>query len=239
MLVPINANDFNYFNFQNNVIPVAAAKNMGVIGMKVFARGAFYLQSAPASRSPDTLYRQIGSAAMPSRSLVEYALSTPGVQVAIIGIDHIDSDPKRCQLEQNLSAAQIAPAGLSKTDRRAIERMAAMVRNGATNDAFQPASRWMSGPREIAATQEMRGSQRVVRIAWHSAFAGIEPMAEYEVWRGNVAVGKVAHKPQTTTAPFVFEEPVSDRAFHRYRVIAVDAGGQKVPSIDVTVPAMG
>jgi aryl-alcohol dehydrogenase-like predicted oxidoreductase len=42
MLVAINANDKVNLNMQNNVIPVAAAKNMGIIAMKVFADGAMY-----------------------------------------------------------------------------------------------------------------------------------------------------------------------------------------------------
>src|SRR5665647_1742291 len=42
MLVAINANDKNFFNMQFNVIPVAAAKNIGIIAMKVFADGAMY-----------------------------------------------------------------------------------------------------------------------------------------------------------------------------------------------------
>ena len=40
MLVAINANDRKMLNMQYNVIEVAAAKNMGIIGMKVFADGA-------------------------------------------------------------------------------------------------------------------------------------------------------------------------------------------------------
>ena len=239
MLVPINANDFNYFNFQNNTLPVAAAKNVGVIGMKVFARGNFYTPGSISSSSPDTMYREIGSKAVPSRSLVEYAVSTPGVHVAILGIGQIDSDPKRCQLTQNLSAAQIAAGSLSKTDRRAIERMAALVKNGSTNDAFQSGNRSMSGPRDAAVSQDLRGAQRVVRITWQTAYAGIDPMAEYEIWRGTDNVGKVAHTPQTTRDPFVFEHTVSDRAAHWYRIVAVDAAGQKVPSNDLSVPAMG
>ena len=42
MLVAINANDKLYLNHQHNVIPVAKAKNMGIIAMKVFADGAMY-----------------------------------------------------------------------------------------------------------------------------------------------------------------------------------------------------
>ena len=116
--------------------------------------------------------------------------------------------------------------------------MAAQIKDGATNDGFQPTNRWMSGPREVEASQEMRGGQRVVRIAWQSAYAAIDPIAEYEVWRGTVNVGKVPHRPQTTKAPLVFEQAVSDRVAHRYRVIAVDTGGQKIPSNDLWVPAM-
>ena len=238
MLIPLNANDFNYFNYQNNAIPVAAAKNVGVILMKLFSRGNFYLPGTLLSRSPDTAYREIGSKAMPSRPLVEYGLSTPGVHVAIIGIDHIDPDPRRCQLTQNLSASQIAPGSLSATDRRAIEAMASQIKDGATNTPFQPANRNMSAPREVTGSQEMRNGQRIVRVAWQGAYAGIDPLAEYQVWRGNVNVGKMPHRPQTTKAPFVYEETVADRAGHRYRVIAVDAGGQMMPSSDVWVPAM-
>jgi hypothetical protein len=34
------------------------------------------------------------------------------------------------------------------------------------------------------------------------------------------------------------EQTVDNRAAHHYRVIAVDAGGQKAPSNDLAVPAM-
>ena len=44
LLVAINANDRRYFNHQYNVIPVAAAKNLGIIAMKVFADGAMVRQ---------------------------------------------------------------------------------------------------------------------------------------------------------------------------------------------------
>ena len=117
--------------------------------------------------------------------------------------------------------------------------MAALVKNGSTNDAFQSGNRSMSGPRDAAVSQDLRGAQRVVRITWQTAYAGIDPMAEYEIWRGTDNVGKVAHKPQTTRDPFVFEHTVSDRAAHWYRIVAVDAAGQKVPSNDLSVPAMG
>jgi aryl-alcohol dehydrogenase-like predicted oxidoreductase len=46
MLVSVNANDRRYLNHQFNAIPVAAAKNVGIIGMKVFANGAMYTGEA-------------------------------------------------------------------------------------------------------------------------------------------------------------------------------------------------
>jgi hypothetical protein len=206
--------------------------------MKVFARGNFYVQNADASRSPDTMYRAIGSAAMPSRSLVEYAVATPGIHTAIMGIGHIDQESKNCQLTQNLSASQVASGSLAGTDRRAIEAMAGRIKGGMTNNAFQNTSRWMSGPQQVTASQEMRGGRRVVQVSWHSALAGIDPIAEYEIIRGTVSIGRVPHKPQTSKAPFVFEDSVDDRTYHRYQVVAIDAMGQRMPANDVSIDSI-
>jgi aryl-alcohol dehydrogenase-like predicted oxidoreductase len=118
---------------QHNVIPVAAAKNMGIIAMKVFADGAMYTKEAHWTRNSDEVVRTVGSKALPSRPLIEYSLSTPGVHTAIIGTGHISDDPSQCQLEQNLSAAQVEPTALSAVDRRDVEKMAAMVKEGKTN----------------------------------------------------------------------------------------------------------
>ena len=99
MLIAINANDRMHFNMQHNVIPVAAAKNMGVIGMKVFADGAMYTKEAHWTRGPSEVVRSIGSPELPSRNLIEYTLTTPGIHTAIIGIGQISDDPAHCQLE--------------------------------------------------------------------------------------------------------------------------------------------
>ena len=124
MLVAINANDRLNFNMQYNVIPVAAANNMGVIAMKVFADGAMYTKEAAFTSRPEQVVRTVGSKTLPSRRLVQYSLSTPGVHTAIIGTGHIDADPAACQLQQNLLAAQIEPNALSVSDRREIEKLA-------------------------------------------------------------------------------------------------------------------
>ena len=52
LLVAMNANDRRYFNHQYNVIPVAAAKNLGIIAMKVFADGAITARAIIFPDSP-------------------------------------------------------------------------------------------------------------------------------------------------------------------------------------------
>ncbi|MGA9753535.1 MAG: aldo/keto reductase [Desulfobaccales bacterium] len=57
LLVALNANDRRYFNHQYNVIPVAVAKNAGLIAMKVFADGAMYGKGNFFSRAPEHVVR--------------------------------------------------------------------------------------------------------------------------------------------------------------------------------------
>jgi aryl-alcohol dehydrogenase-like predicted oxidoreductase len=123
MLVSINANDKTKMNMQHNVIPVAKAKGMGIIGMKVFADAAMYHKQPKWSNAPDDVYRKVGSTELPSRPLVEYALTTFGVHTLIIGIGQIDEDPMKCQLVQNFYAAQIEPDGLSKEERKKLRSL--------------------------------------------------------------------------------------------------------------------
>ncbi len=89
MLVAINANDKRYLSHQNNVIPVAKAKNLGIIAMKVFSDGAMYTKPSRWSSTPADVVRTVGSRELPSKPLVEYALTTPGIHTAIIGIGQI------------------------------------------------------------------------------------------------------------------------------------------------------
>ena len=124
MLVAINANDRQNFNMQHNIIPIAGAKGLGIIGMKVFADGAMYRKEPDVEpHTGQHIVRIVGSDSLPSRQLVEYASSTPGIGTLIIGTGQISEDPESCQLQQNLSAAQIAPKGLSATDRLAIRKI--------------------------------------------------------------------------------------------------------------------
>ena len=230
MLVPINANDLLYFNNQHNVIPVAAAKRMGIIAMKVFADGAMYSKPAEWSTNPSHVIHSVGSESLPSRLLVEYTLSTPGVSTAIIGIGHIDSQSEFCQLEQNLTAAQISPNGLSENDRKAIEEKAAQVKNGKTN-WFQLPTMPLGVPRRPAIVEKRHEGQRIIRITWQTAYAADKPIRSYEIWRNNRKVGEVQHKPQVSKEPFAFEDTPPDYVAPIYRIITVDAAGRRATSI--------
>jgi hypothetical protein len=84
---------------------------------------------------------------------VEYSLSTPGVGTVIIGTGHISDDPAACQLQQNLSAAQIAPDGLSAPDRLDIEKLASVPQGGKTN-YFQLPKQEMTPPRDALASRK-------------------------------------------------------------------------------------
>jgi hypothetical protein len=235
MLVAINANDRLNFNMQYNVIPVAAAKNMGLIAMKTFADGAMYGKESRFSHAPEDVVRTIGSAALPSRKLVEYTLTTPGIHTAIIGTGHIDANAKECQLQQNLSAAQIAPNSFSQTERREIEALAATAKNGMTN-YFQLPRQELTPALAAIAQEEMQEEKRVAHLEWNTAFAGDEPIARYEIWRDGQKISEVPHHPQVSKKqPYHFDEVIADRATHGYRIKTVDASGRIAASQELAL----
>jgi len=235
MLVAINANDRLQFNMQHNVIPVARARGMALIGMKTFADGAMYTKPAGWSSKPEHVVRTVGSPDLPSRPLIQYSLTTAGIQTLIVGIGQVADDGKSCQLEQNLAAAQIRPQELSEADRRTIEKQAASAKDGRTN-YFQLPRQELTPPREAAAQQEVRGGKRLARLQWQTAYAGDEPIVAYEIWRDQRKVATVKHEPQTSKRPFQFEEAIPDRAAHVYQVKATDAGGRSAATPDLAVP---
>jgi len=233
MLIAINANDRRYLSHQYNAIPVAKAKNVGIIAMKVFADGAMYTKEPRWSRTPEDVVQVVGTPDLPSRPLVEYSLSTPGIATVIIGVGHIDSEGRQCQIEQNLSAAQIRAESFSDTDRKGIEQIAARARQGQTN-WFQLPQQPLGAPREVAAVIETEGQRRFSKLSWQTAYAADEPITQYEIQRDGQPVGQVEHRPQTTKKPFVFREP-SDGKAHSYEIVTVDRAGRKAPSQPVQV----
>jgi len=104
VLMAVNAADSYHFGFQDALLPLAVEKRMGIIGMKVPARGRLL-----ASWTPPPLERQQHSwegaviATRPGpldmREAMYYALSLP-VSTVIIGCDSVQ------QLEENVKLAR-------------------------------------------------------------------------------------------------------------------------------------
>lgn len=214
LLVSMNSNDHLYFNMQNNVIPIAKAKGMGVIGMKVFGAGTMYNEVPGFSRTPDQIYRQVGSEDLPSDKLIEYVLSTPGIDTLIIGIGHIDEDPLKCQLTQNYYAAQVKPNSMSREERKKIEAKTEEINEGKTN-FFQLEKVKMTPPRDLK--QEQIGKK--TKITWQTAYAAEDPISHYEIVINHKIIGKVPHKPQVSKkTPFVYETKGTAGDFKVYTV---------------------
>jgi len=217
MLVSINVNDRRYLNMQYNVIPVAQARNIGVIGMKVFSDGTMYTKEPGWSSKPEHVVRLIGTESVPSRPLIEYALTTPGLHTLIIGIGEINDNPLKCQLVQNYYAAQIAPGALGENERRELEKIGMRARNGETN-YFQLTDTGLTPPRNATIAKSDR-----IKLSWDTSYAGNEPIAHYEVECDGKIVGNVKHTPQISKDPFIFEIPSGKE----FRITAVDVIGRK------------
>lgn len=216
MLVSINANDKTKMNMQNNVIPVAEAKGMGIIGMKVFADAAMYHKEPRWSQTPVDVFRKIGTPELPSKPLIEYSLTTPGIHTLIIGIGHIDEDPMKCQLVQNYYASQIKPNGMSSEERKRIEDQAKLVKP--ESNYFQRiVKEGLSAPRDAKISD--------TKITWQSALADDEPISHYEILVDGKLAGKVEHKPQLLKSkPFLFEV---EKAAAGIILATIDKGGNR------------
>jgi aryl-alcohol dehydrogenase-like predicted oxidoreductase len=225
MLVAVNVNDRRYLNMQYNVIPVAQARNMGVIAMKVFADGAMYTKEPGWSNKPDDVVRIIGTESVPSKPLIEYVLTTPGIHTLIIGIGEINENPLKCQLVQNYYAAQIKPDALSENERRELEKIGARARNGETN-YFQLADTGLTPPGNAKLTKSDG-----VKLSWDTSYAGNEPITHYEIVSDDKIIGTVRHLPQVSKEPFTYKI-LSGKEF---KVVAVDAIGRKSATEVLTV----
>ena len=192
---------------------------LGIIGMKVFADAAMYHKEPRWSKTPEDVFRKIGTPELPSRPLIEYSLTTPGVHTLIIGIGQIDEDPMKCQLVQNFYAAQIEPHGMSAEDRKKIEEQAKNIRP--ESNYFQVVAKEnLSAPRDVQLTDN--------KITWQTSYADEAPVSYYEVLIGGQLAGKVEHKPQLLKShPFTFQ---TEKAEGEIIVVAVDAAGNRAES---------
>lgn len=220
MLVAINANDKTKYNMQHNVIPVAAAKGMGIIAMKVFADAALYHKEPRWSNIPEDVFRKVGTPELPSRPLVEYSLTTPGIHTAIIGIGQIDEDPMKCQLIQNFYAAQIAPDGMPATERTRIEEQATLLKSNSNYFQIDKVG--------LTAAGNLRKSES--GILWDTSYAGDTPVLRYEVMVNGQKAGELNHSPQTLRSkPFGFEMGL--KADDKVSVVTIDQSGGRAEAL--------
>lgn len=236
MLVSINANDKLFFNMQYNVIPLATAKNMGVIVMNVFADGAMYDKPAVWSSGSDHVIRTAGSLSLPSSSLIRYTLTTPGVHVAIIGIGQISDKQEECQLCNNLITAQVLLDGLTEAERTSIEETAKMVKGGNTN-YFQLPAISLTAPTDISVTQKYEYTVRIAVVNWNTAYAGDAPLKTYEIWCDGTKITEIPYTPQITLEPFRYSDHLNDTIAHTYYVQIVDTKDRTAKSAFVTLEA--
>lgn len=202
MLIAVNANDRHYSSHQYNAVPLARAKGMGIIAMKVFSAGGVY---TGMQRQPGNAGELILSVGVPggvaSEDLIRYPLSVPGVSTVIAGIGRVDrSIPEQDQLAANLAAAQMDMA--SPVERERIEAAVA-GRHGTGTNYFQERQRGLVQPTQVKADRD--GDRVVVR--WNTALAGAEPVRSYNIYAGEWLLASLPYRPQLTTAPLSISLP--------------------------------
>ncbi len=197
VLTALNANDRLCSSHQNNVLPLAISRGLGVIAMKVFADGAFYGKQPRFSRTPDDVILSVGGKpdTIAPSDLVRYPLSLPGVSCAIIGTGYINREkPETDQMAANLAAAlKDMP---SPIERRRIEKDAE-ARHGAATNYFQEKSAGLVQPANV---RSRRDGDRVI-VEWDTALAGPEPIRAYNILAGDRLVASLPFRPQLTEAP--------------------------------------
>jgi hypothetical protein len=215
LLVALNANDRRYLCHQNNVLPLAAAKGMGVIAMKVFADGVFYGKQPRFSNSPADVRLSVGKdGAIPSADLVRYPLAQPGVSCAIVGIGKINRENSEAdQIVANLAASQMDSASARELAR--IEEDVA-CRHGVETNYFQERARGVVQPAEITVTPE---DERLT-VRWQGALSGPEPLRSYRIYAGDRLVAAIPYRPQTSLVPLAYTVAASAVGDAPVRVIA-------------------
>ncbi len=217
LLVALNANDRLCSSHQNNVLPLAVSRGLGVIAMKVFADGAFYGKEARFSKAPGDVILAVGkSGAVSYSDLVRYPLSLPGVSCAIIGTGRVSREkPETDQMMANLTAAlKDQPSAI---ERSRIEKESA-DRHGAATNYFQEKTGKLVQPTDI---KVKRDGDRVV-VEWNTAFAGPDPIRAYEVRAGNRLLLSIPFRPQLSEAPYAVSVPTSTVGDAAVTVVAND-----------------
>ena len=114
ILLALNAADPHHRSFTEKLLPAAVEKNMGIIGMKIPARGRILSSWKPGSDNDHFAGEAKDPGTISMREAMYYTLSLP-VSTVIIGIDNV------AQLEENIALAKgFTP--LSQTQLASLEK---------------------------------------------------------------------------------------------------------------------
>ncbi|MBI5280959.1 MAG: aldo/keto reductase, partial [Candidatus Solibacter usitatus] len=218
LLVALNANDRRASSFQYNAVPVARARGLGIVAMKVFCAGSLYTKLGRQPGNAEELIRSVGyPGGIDSADLVRYPLSVPGVATVIAGISAISREaPEADQIAANLAGA--LQDATTDSERVRIEAAVAELHGTGTN-FFQVYSRSITQP---PAPEVTRDSGRVI-IRWQSALASSDALRWYDIWCGDYRLARIPFRPQTTSEPLTTWLPPEDAPDGPYRVEAVTA----------------
>ena len=223
VLVALNSNDRLCSSHQNNVLPLAVARGIGVIAMKIFADGTYYGKPPRFSTSPADVIRTVGKpGAVAYSDLVRYPLSLPGVSVEVIGIGQTNRQkPEEDQLVANLAAAVNDMP--SEIERLRIEKES-RERHGAVTNYFQEMTNILVQPTKVTTR---RDADRVT-VEWNTAFAGPEPLRSYNIVAGNRTLLSLPFRPQCTEQPLSASVEAAALGNDTVRVIASEQPPQQL-----------
>lgn len=115
VLLALNAADPHHLSFKEKLLPLAVERQMGIIGMKIPARGLILSSWTPPA-DPDSRYFGSRPGVLEMREAMRYVLSLP-VSTVIVGCDSMD------QLEENVEIARsftpMSDAQIGELERRA------------------------------------------------------------------------------------------------------------------------
>ncbi|MCM2257005.1 MAG: aldo/keto reductase [Vicinamibacteria bacterium] len=114
VLLALNAADVHHLSFKQKLLPLAVEREMGIVGMKIPARGRILKGfTPPAAGGPPQAGKVPGTIVM--SEALRYVLSLP-VSTVIVGCDTI------AQLEENITLARafnpLSPAQMAELEQR-------------------------------------------------------------------------------------------------------------------------
>ncbi|MEO8596023.1 MAG: hypothetical protein ABI759_22065 [Candidatus Solibacter sp.] len=215
VLMALNANDRRYDSMQNNALPLAVAKGMGVITMKIMADGVMWGGPKRFLSRPEDVITSLGKPdSVDFGELIRYPLSFPGVTCAIVGIGKINREkPEQDQLVANLAASQMdlpGPAERLRTEERVADRV------GKDTNFFQESRAAIIQPAEVTSSKD--GDRLVVE--WNTAMAGADALRSYEIRAGSKLLASLPFRPQLTEAPLRASVAASDAGDAPITVVA-------------------